>query len=216
MVGESIPSREKFIAALAERHGAELQEKLAIARVAVCGLGGLGSNIAIALARAGVGTLHLIDFDCVDLSNLNRQQYFVSQLGMPKTVAMRENLRQIAPYCQVILDQVRLTAENLKQLLEKDQVVCEALDVPEAKAMLVNGVLEYFPEKWLVAGNGMAGLEDANHIQTRRVARRFFLCGDNSTDVREAGSLFAARVMVCAAHQALTVIRILAGREDEG
>ena len=215
MAASSIPSREEFVAALAERHGAELQEKLATARVAVCGLGGLGSNIAIALARAGVGRLHLIDFDRVDLSNLNRQQYFVSQLGMPKTEAMRENLRQIAPYCEVVTDQVRVTDENLPALLAEDPVVCEAFDKPEAKAMLVNGVLENFPKTWLVAGNGMAGLESANLIHSHRVARRFFLCGDNSTDVREAGSLFAARVMACAAHQALTVIRILAGREDE-
>ncbi|MBO4619232.1 MAG: thiamine biosynthesis protein ThiF, partial [Victivallales bacterium] len=190
----------------------ELQKRLGDAHVVVCGLGGLGSNIAIALARAGVGHLHLIDFDCVDLSNLNRQQYFVSQLGMPKTEAMRENLRQIAPYCEVLTDQVRMTSENLTQLLINEQVVCEAFDSPEAKAMLVNGVLEHFPKTWLVAGNGMAGLEDANRIQTRRISSHFFLCGDGESDVKSCGSLFAARVMACAAHQALTVIRILAGR----
>ena len=207
-----MPSREEFVAALAARHGEELQKRLGDARVAVCGLGGLGSNIAIALARAGVGHLHLIDFDCVDLSNLNRQQYFVSQLGMPKTEAMRENLRQIAPYCEVLADQTRMTSDNLTQLLVNEQVVCEAFDAPEAKAMLVNGVLEHFPKTWLVAGNGMAGLEDANRIQTRRISSHFFLCGDGESDVKSCGSLFAARVMACAAHQALTVIRILAGR----
>ena len=207
-----MPSREEFVAALATRHGEELQKRLGDARVAVCGLGGLGSNIAIALARAGVGHLHLIDFDCVDLSNLNRQQYFVSQLGMPKTEAMRENLRQIAPYCEVLTDQLRMTSANLTQLLANEQVVCEAFDSPEAKAMLVNGVLEHFPKTWLVAGNGMAGLEDANRIQTRRISSHFFLCGDGESDVKSCGSLFAARVMACAAHQALTVIRILAGR----
>ena len=206
-----MPSREEFVAALAARHGSKLQRKFSVARVAVCGLGGLGSNIAIALARAGVGMLHLIDFDCVDLSNLNRQQYFVTQLGMPKTDAMRENLRQIAPYCEVLTDQVRVTAENLPALLAEDEVVCEAFDVPEAKAMLVNGVLEHFPKKWLVAGNGMAGLESANRIQTRRISSYFFLCGDGESDVKECGSLFAARVMACASHQALTVLRILAG-----
>ncbi|MBO4620786.1 MAG: thiamine biosynthesis protein ThiF, partial [Victivallales bacterium] len=193
-----MPSREEFVAALATRHGEELQKRLGDARVAVCGLGGLGSNIAIALARAGVGHLHLIDFDCVDLSNLNRQQYFVSQLGMPKTEAMRENLRQIAPYCEVLTDQLRMTSANLTQLLANEQVVCEAFDSPEAKAMLVNGVLEHFPKTWLVAGNGMAGLEDANRIQTRRISSHFFLCGDGESDVKSCGSLFAARVMACA------------------
>ena len=208
-----MPTREEFVAALAARHGEELQKRLSAARVAVCGLGGLGSNIAIALARAGVGQLHLIDFDCVEISNLNRQQYFVFQLGMPKTEAMRENLRQIAPYCEVTTDQIRVNLENLPALLADDEVVCEAFDSPEAKAMLVNGVLEHFPKKWLVAGNGMAGLESANRIQTRRISSHFFLCGDGESDVKACGSLFAARVMACAAHQALTVLRILAGME---
>ena len=209
----AIPSREEFESSLAARHGVELQRKLSGSRVAVCGLGGLGSNIAIALARAGIGTLHLIDFDCVDLSNLNRQQYFVSQLGMPKTQAMRENLRQSAPYCEVLTDQVRVTPENLPKLLSADPTVCEAFDSAEAKAMLVNGVLEHFPQTYLVSGNGMAGLGSANSIQTRKVTSHFYLCGDNSSDVHAQGSLFAARVMTCAAHQALTVLRILAGME---
>ena len=87
-----VPTKEQFYQALCERHGEELQKKFCAARVAVCGLGGLGSNVAIALARAGVGSLHLIDFDRVDMSNLNRQQYFVRQLGQYKTDALRETL----------------------------------------------------------------------------------------------------------------------------
>ena len=71
-----IPTKEEWEQALIQRHGAELHRKISAARVAVCGLGGLGSNIAIALARTGVGCLHLIDFDRVDITNLNRQQYF--------------------------------------------------------------------------------------------------------------------------------------------
>ena len=76
------PTREEMRRALEARHGAELQARFDAGRVAVCGLGGLGSNAAIALARAGVGHLHLIDFDRVDLSNLNRQQYKASQIGL--------------------------------------------------------------------------------------------------------------------------------------
>ena len=95
-------TREEWYSALELRHGADLQQKFLSACVAVCGLGGLGSNVAISLARAGVGTLHLIDFDRVDISNLNRQQYKVSQLGMYKTEAMKQNLAELAPYCNVI------------------------------------------------------------------------------------------------------------------
>ena len=85
----ALPTREEFRRALVERHGEQLQEKLSNAAVAICGLGGLGSNIAVALARAGVGELLLLDFDTVDMSNLNRQQYFPDQLGQPKAHALK-------------------------------------------------------------------------------------------------------------------------------
>ncbi|HOR22442.1 MAG TPA: ThiF family adenylyltransferase, partial [Ruminococcus sp.] len=112
-----IPSREEMYRALEERHGKELQKKLSEAAVAVCGLGGLGSNIAVSLARAGVGELLLIDFDTVDISNLNRQQYFPEQLGLPKTEALSETLRKIAPYCNIRSAQVKLNEENAPELL---------------------------------------------------------------------------------------------------
>ena len=115
------PSREEVIKALSQRHGEELQKKFSCARAAVCGLGGLGSNIALALARAGLGTLHLIDFDRVELSNLNRQQYSFSQLGLYKTEALRENILSAAPYCRVIIDTVRINESNFSNLLSIDR-----------------------------------------------------------------------------------------------
>ncbi len=208
------PTREQFYQALAERHGAALQERFAAGRVAVCGLGGLGSNLAIALARAGVGSLHLIDFDRVDLTNLNRQQYFVHQLGWYKTQALAETLGQIAPYCQIITHTVRVTPENLGPLLAEDGIICECFDRPEAKAMLVSGALERFPDKFLVAASGMAGLGSANTIRTRRAMGRLYLCGDGVSDVEEGLGLVSARVMVCAAHQAQMVLRLLAGETE--
>ena len=93
-----IPTREEMEQAFKMRHGKELQEKFSSAVVAVCGLGGLGSHIAEALARAGIGKLILIDFDYVDVSNLHRQQYKATQVGKSKTEAMEENLKEIAPY----------------------------------------------------------------------------------------------------------------------
>ena len=210
----SVPSKQEMDDALIARHGAELHARLSNATVAICGLGGLGSNIAIALARAGVGHLHLIDFDRVDISNLNRQQYFVRQLGLFKTEALRDNLKEIAPYLQVTTSTVCVTEENIPSLLADADIICEAFDKAEAKAMLVNSVLEHFPDKWLVAANGMAGKESANLIRTRHLGRRFILCGDGVSDVETSGTLFSARVMACAAHEALAVIRIIAGDFD--
>ena len=209
-----IPSREVMREALNIRHGEELQNKISAARVAVCGLGGLGSNIAIALARAGVGHLHLIDFDRVDLTNLNRQQYAVGQLGQYKTDALRETLSLVSPYCDVTCDTIQVTEENLPDLLKTEDYICEAFDRAEAKAMLVSGVLEYFPEKYIVAGSGLAGLGSANTIQTRRVSQRFYLCGDGTSDSSVGLGLVASRVLVCAAHEANMILRLIAGETE--
>ena len=209
-----VPSREVMREALNIRHGEDLQNKISAARVAVCGLGGLGSNIAIALARAGVGHLHLIDFDRVDLTNLNRQQYAVGQLGQYKTDALRETLSLISPYCDVTCDTIQVTEENLPDLLKAEDYICEAFDRAEAKAMLVSGVLEHFPEKYLVAGSGLAGLGSANTIQTRRVSQRFYLCGDGTSDSSVGLGLVASRVLVCAAHEANMILRLIAGETE--
>lgn len=209
-----IPTKAEMKKALEERHGRELQNRFSEATVAVCGLGGLGSNIAISLARAGVGRLILIDFDRVDITNLHRQQYKVSQIGRYKTEALSENLKEIAPYLDVEEHTVRITESNVGELLEKADIICEAFDQPEAKAMLVNTVLEIFPNKYLVAGSGMAGLGSANSIQTRKLTSHFYLCGDGISDVSDGMGLVASRVMLCAAHQAHMVLRILANKLD--
>lgn len=210
----AIPTKEEMYRALEERHGAELQNKLTAASVAVCGLGGLGSNIAIALARAGVGRLHIIDFDRVDISNLNRQQYYPEQLGLYKAEALYDTLSRIAPYCGIRRESVKLTEENIPELLADADIICEAFDAADQKAMLVNTVLEKMPEKYLVSGSGMAGIAPSNTISTRRVTKRFYLCGDGVSDVADGMGLVASRVLVCAGHQAHAVIRIIAEEYD--
>ena len=205
-----IPTKEEWNKALAERHGEKLQTKFSSVTVAICGLGGLGSNVAISLARAGIGKLILIDFDRVDITNLHRQQYKANQLGMNKTDALRDNLLEIAPYVAIETHTERVAEENAAHLLQGADIICEAFDDAECKAMLTNLVLETMSDKYLVAASGMAGFGSANTIQTRRVAKRFYLCGDGASDVSESGSLVASRVMLCAAHQAHTVLRILA------
>lgn len=209
-----LPTKEEFYRALVARHGKEREERFRAASVAVCGLGGLGSHIAPLLARAGVGRLLLIDFDRVELANLHRQNYKPGQIGAYKTDALSENLREIAPYTELEARTLRLTSGNAGELLSGVQVVCEAFDDPEAKAMLADAVLTGMPGTFLVAASGMAGLDSGNRIQTRRVAGRFYLCGDGVSEVREGEGLFASRVALCAAHQAHMVLRILAGELD--
>ena len=207
-----IPTKEEWQSALEERHGKELQEKFSSAVVCICGLGGLGSNIAAALARAGIGKLILIDFDRVDITNLHRQQYKVCQLGEYKTNALKENLLEIAPYLKVEIHTQRLTKDNITQLLKDADIICEALDIAEFKAMLANEVLEKMPEKYLVSASGMAGMGDANLIKTRKITSRFYICGDEVSDVNDGIGLISSRVMLCAAHQAHIVLQIISER----
>ena len=209
-----IPSKEEWTDALIARHGADLHKRFSSATVAVCGLGGLGSNIAVALARAGIGKLLLIDFDRVDLTNLHRQQYRANQIGRLKPEALAENLAEIAPYTEVEAVTEKITEENFADILKDADIVCEAFDNAEAKAMLVNGVLEQLPHSYLVAASGMAGMGSPNTIKTRRITNRFYLCGDEVSEVADTIGLVAPRVMLCAAHQAHTVLRILAGEYE--
>ena len=209
-----IPTKEEWNKVLADRHGENLQKRFAEATVAVCGLGGLGSNIAVSLARAGVGKLILIDFDRVDITNLHRQQYKTVQIGRYKTEAISENLKEIAPYIQLETHTIRVTEENAVTLLSDADIICEAFDKPECKSTLADAVLERMPDKYLVAASGMAGMGCANAIKPRRISKRFYICGDGVSDVSKAGSLVAPRVMLCAAHQAHTVLRILAEQYD--
>ena len=209
-----IPSKEEMQRTLEARHGKELQAKFTGSTVAICGLGGLGSNIAVSLARAGIGRLILIDFDKVDISNLHRQQYQADQIGFYKTEALTENLKRIAPYVEIVSHSVHITEENFQELLQDADIICEAFDDAEAKAMLVNGVLEKLHTKYLIAASGMAGLGSANSIKTRRVMERFYLCGDGVSDVADDIGLIASRVMLCAAHQAQMVLRILSGNYE--
>lgn len=208
------PTREEFYNALIERHGAENQKKFDKATVAICGLGGLGSNISICLARAGVGKLILIDFDKVDISNLHRQQYKAAQVGIPKTQALSDNLKEINPYITIETHNTKVTEENVIELTKDADIVCEAFDKAENKAMLVNAILENAPEKYLVSSSGMAGFGSANLIKTKKISKKFFLSGDSVSDVNDGIGLISSRVMVCAAHEAHMALRILMGETE--
>ena len=208
MAGE-IPSREELQKALLSRCTREEVEKLSESRVAVAGLGGLGSNTAVFLARAGIGHLHLIDFDKVDITNLNRQHYFISHLGRYKTEALKEQLLQINPWLDIETSCEEVREENVQRLLQNADIICEAFDCPENKAMLVNSCLELFPEKILVCASGMAGWGRSNDIITRQVGRNFYLCGDDTSGIENGEGLIAPRVALCAAHEANLIIELI-------
>ncbi len=208
-----VPSREELEALLVARHTPGVHERVKHACVGVAGLGGLGSQVAVALARTGVGRLVLADFDVVEPSNLNRQQYFVDQIGLPKVEALAETLRRITPYVRLDLHRVRLTPENIPEIFRECRVLVEAFDRADQKAMLVETALGRLPETRIVAASGLAGYGPADAIRTHRVGERLFVVGDLESEARPGVGLMAPRVGVAAHMQANLALRILLGEE---
>lgn len=209
-----MPTQQEITGALHKGLDAQQRQFLQQAHVAIAGVGGLGSNVAVWLARLGVGRLTLIDFDKVELSNLNRQYYFLQDVGEFKTVALQRLLRQINPYGDYQIFTERLTEANIPRLLGSAAIICEALDDAAAKAMLANIVLADYPQKYLVAASGIAGFGSSDKMQVRQISKRFFLCGDEQSDFSRL-PLCGARVGLCAAQQALTIARIILGLTDK-
>lgn len=209
-----MPPQDEFESLMCARHTPHVFEKVKAAKVAIAGLGGLGSNIAVSLARTGVGHLHLIDFDIVEPSNLNRQQYKIKHLGLYKTEALKNEIEEINPFIEVTIDTVQVTEENIQSLFEDDDIICEAFDNPRAKALIVNNIIECYPQKKIVSASGMAGYESSNTIITRKITDNFYLCGDGTTGAMVGRGLMAPRVSICAGHQANMILRLILGIDE--
>jgi sulfur carrier protein ThiS adenylyltransferase len=207
------PSPEEFESLMMARHTPGIHQKIKDSVVGIAGLGGLGSMVAIALARIGVGTLILVDFDVVEPSNLNRQQYFIHQIGMPKVKAMTENISKINPYVKILPYNEKLDPNNMERIFKEAIVVVEAFDRAEEKAMLINAISEKMPEKYIVAASGVAGYGDNNEIKTIRFSSKIYIIGDQKTPAQPGVGLMAPRVGIAAHHQANLVLRILLGEE---
>ncbi|MDY4574100.1 MAG: sulfur carrier protein ThiS adenylyltransferase ThiF [Intestinibacter sp.] len=203
-----VPSKDELEALLIARHTPNIHKKLKNGKVAILGLGGLGSNIAVSLARVGVGELVLVDYDVVEPSNLNRQQYFVEHIGMKKTEALKNILEKINPFVNIKTKDVFVTKENIEFLKECD-IIIEAFDDAKCKAMVCNAALKNFRDKYLIASSGMAGYYDSNDIRTKKIRDKFYICGDFEHEAKEGDGLMAPRVAICANHMANLAMKIL-------
>ena len=197
---------------LLKRNVKGISEKLKKAKVCILGLGGLGSNVAVLLARSGIGYLKLVDFDIVEASNLNRQQYRISHIGIKKTEAMKSIIKEINPFVEIETLDIKVDRENIYSIVGDIEIVVEAFDRAETKAMTLEELLAK-KNKIVVSASGMAGLGSANEIITRKVRDNFYLIGDNYSDYEEYSGIMSTRVMICAAHQANIVLRIILGEE---
>ena len=199
---------------LLKRNVKGIAKKLKKAKVCILGLGGLGSNVAVLLARAGIGHLKLADFDIVEASNLNRQQYRISHIGMKKTEAIKTIIKEINPFVEIETLDIKVDRENILSIVGDIEIVVEAFDVAETKAMAIEELLTS-SNKILVSASGMAGLGSGKEIITRKVRDNFYLIGDNYSDYEEYSGIMSTRVMLCAAHQANMVLRIILGEKGE-
>ena len=208
-----IPKAEELEGLMASRHTPGVHARLKKATVGIAGLGGLGSAVTIALARVGIGTLILVDFDLVEPSNLNRQHYAVRHIGLAKADAMGRILEEINPYLNVLTHKVTLDRYNIPRLFQNANIVVECFDRPEAKVMIMQTVADALPKVYLIGASGMAGYGDSNSIRTMKVGERIFMVGDFVTAAEPGRGLMAPRVGIAAHHQANLVVSLLMAPE---
>ncbi|WP_419742528.1 sulfur carrier protein ThiS adenylyltransferase ThiF [Paraclostridium dentum] len=202
------PTFEELESLMVARHTPNIHSSLKKGKVVVLGLGGLGSNIAISLARIGVGHLILADFDVVEPSNLNRQQYFISDIGKYKTDAIKNHIKNINPFIKIDTVNKIIDSSNINEFEDVD-IIMEAFDNPRYKAEIASFVLKNMKNKYLISSSGMAGFYDSNIIKTRKIKDKFFICGDEVSEAKEGDGLMAPRVSICANHMANLATKIL-------
>ncbi|MDY6134737.1 MULTISPECIES: sulfur carrier protein ThiS adenylyltransferase ThiF [Campylobacter] len=208
-----LPPKECLKEMMRARNSPEVNIALDSAKVGIAGLGGLGSSVAIALARVGVSSLKLVDFDTVDPSNLNRQQYFIDDLGKYKTQALADIIAKINPFVSVEIETIKLDENNINLVFQNYDIVAECFDNPKAKAMLINNL----KNKIIVAASGMAGYGRSDDIKTIQMAKNLYICGDLKSAASIGNGLMAPRVGICAMKQANQILDILIKRvKDNG
>jgi len=210
--GES-PTQEEMASLLAARHTPGVQETVSKAKVGIMGLGGLGSIVAGALARIGVGHLILADFDVVEPSNLNRQQYFISQIGLPKTEALKENLLKMNPFIEIETVTERLTEKSIPEIFRDVDVLAECFDDAAMKAAALRAVMTNLSGVGYVGASGLAGYGNNNAILTRKIHEKIYIIGDGTSAAGPGQGLMAPRVGIAAHHQANQILRILLGSD---
>lgn len=189
-------------------HDPKIVPILQHAVVGIAGAGGLGTNIAVSLTRAGIGKLIVADFDKIEPSNLNRQQFFEDQIEMPKVIAILENLNKISQFTKYQVHEIKLNPENIPLIYKDVDIMVEAFDKAEMKTMLIETWLTKFPDKPIIAASGLAGWGKNELLHTRK-SDNLYICGDEETDLQTGISPMAPRVAIVANMQANLVLELL-------
>ncbi len=210
----NLPTETDYFDLVTSRNTPGIQERLKQATVGIAGLGGLGSNVAVQLARCGVGHMILADFDVVDPSNLNRQNYYTRHIGMKKSEAIKDVLRQINPYIELISHDTYLDRRNIIDIFQGVDVLVEAFDKAENKSLILDEWLSQVKNNPLVCASGMGGIGPSNAIRTKKLGHNIYLVGDLQSEATPENGVMAPRVAMTAAHQSNAVLRLLLNQQE--
>jgi sulfur carrier protein ThiS adenylyltransferase len=203
-----------FLSGLRHHFTDDQIRRLGSARVGIAGAGGLGSNVAVHLVRSGICRLVIADCDHVTASNLNRQFFFLDQVGMQKARALEINLKRINPDIDLQGRTVRLDAGNVKAVFEGCHIIVEALDGAADKKMMADAFMT--DPRMLVCASGIGGWGHSDRIRTRCIRDGFYLIGDGQSEISANMPPTAAIVGLAAAKQADVVVEeILKRRAQE-
>jgi sulfur carrier protein ThiS adenylyltransferase len=189
-----------------------IKSKLKSSSVGIAGVGGLGSNAAVSLARTGIGRLVLVDFDKLEESNLNRQYYFMDQIGKIKVEAIKENISRINPNVEVEIHNLKLLKGAMDVPFKDVDVVIEALDNAEIKAEFIEEILIKLPNTPIVAASGVAGYGNSDRIGTKKIGN-LYMCYDEYALSSDDDVLMAPRVALMANWEANLALEIILGKD---
>lgn len=190
----------------------KIREKIANKTIGIAGAGGLGSNVAVSLARCGIDKLVIADFDKVEYSNLNRQYYFLDQVGMYKVDALYETIKRINPFIKIEKYKTELNSLNVKNVFSKVDILVEALDKAEVKKMLIENWTEHFPEKPIIIASGVYGFGDFEKLRIK-VVDKIYICGDQVTEIKNDFSTLSPKIGIVSNMQSDLVVKILVNEE---
>jgi sulfur carrier protein ThiS adenylyltransferase len=204
-----ISSAQKLKYMLFSRNSPDIYKTISQKHIGIAGIGGLGSSVAVALARTGIGKLTLVDYDVIEPSNLNRQYYFIEQIGMPKVKALSDTIKKITPYTRVFTRQVRLNSSNIRDIFNKIDLLIEGFDNPNDKLELFETFNKFYPKTPIILASGLAGIGRSNKIKTSKLGKKIYIIGDQTSAAREGVGLMAPRVGIAAHHQANIALELL-------
>ncbi len=197
-------SKEQFY----KKHNPKIQKVLANKKVGIIGAGGIGSNVAVSLARSGIGKLIIADFDNVEITNLNRQYYFINQIGKSKTKALLENLNNINPFVEYEVFNTKINGENIN-LFKDCHILVEAVDKAETKAEILSAWQTLYPNKTIILTSGIAGIGNNSEITCDKIDDFTYICGDKKSKITLESPPYAPKVAIVANMIANLVLELL-------